>query len=142
MPPLVIPATKRTGHPLLDLHHAEVLGWANLALGHVAGSRAQLMLEQAVAGLIDTLSEQHAWEELVMSITHHPDLRSHELEHRRVIEALRALHRRAVLVENPELMAVELRSFIQSWLRYHAHGSDLGLAGDLLPSDEPEVWIH
>ncbi len=145
MSPLIIPAFRRTGHALLDVHHAEVLGWANIALRcDSEGDRGRL--EQILAGLIETFEAQHAHEELAMERCRHPGLPRHLAEHRRVVSSLRALHQRALAASELGLIVAELHSFVQAWLRYHAQGFDRDLAEDLAAAypgaEHPHRWVH
>ncbi len=67
MPPLVLTPSQLTGNALLDLHHADIVGWTNFAVQRADEPGAQQSLDQAFDGLISTLQLHQAAEELAMS---------------------------------------------------------------------------
>ena len=122
------------GIPQIDADHQQLLSLLNRAYDEFVNETAAQHLSAHLDALIDYATYHFAAEEQAMEVARYPQLAAHKLEHarfaRRVVEINTDYH------NGRKNLALELLTFMHTWLIAHIKGTD-GLFGRFLAAENP-----
>lgn len=108
--------------PAIDAQHKRLFALAGELHAAMTKGQGAMVLEQALAKLVDYTKEHFAAEERLMEAYKYPELPAHRKEHEKL--TAQVMEFQGKFQRKEALLTIGLMHFLKSWLEHHISGSD------------------